>query len=57
MGLGWFGVGDRVAYSNHWWQALAAVCVTQMGLWGPMLLGLTGAHYVLRRRNHPTETQ
>ena len=50
MVLGWFGVVDRVGYESSGWRALATVCITPMGLWGPIVLALTGAYYVRRCR-------
>ncbi|MGC5290438.1 hypothetical protein [Micromonospora sp. DT231] len=49
MALTWAGVSDGVAYENGWWQALAMVCISPIGLWGPIVLALTYAYHVRRR--------
>ncbi len=43
---GFHGLG----FSNGWWEALANVCIAPGILWGPLVLALTYAYYVRRRR-------
>ncbi|WP_433443555.1 hypothetical protein [Nonomuraea sp. CA-141351] len=50
MVLTWIGALDGIAYENIWWEILAKVCVSPLGLWGPILLALTYAYYVRRCR-------
>ncbi|MBC6462804.1 hypothetical protein [Actinomadura sp. HBU206391] len=50
--LGYWHIGgmSHVEYTNGWWHALATVCITPLALWGPMLLVVTYAYHVRRRR-------
>lgn len=37
-------------YSTPWWRLLSDICITPGLLWGPLVLLLTRAYYVRRRR-------
>lgn len=50
MALTWIGLIDGTGYENRWWEALAKVCISPIGLWGPLMLALTYAYYVRRCR-------
>ncbi|GAA2630005.1 hypothetical protein SMC26_15760 [Actinomadura fulvescens] len=54
MALSWIGVIDGTDYQNGWWEALAKICISPIGLWGPLTLALTYAYYV--RRCRPANT-
>ncbi|GAA1533062.1 hypothetical protein GCM10009678_14290 [Actinomadura kijaniata] len=54
MTLTWIGALDGTDYQNGWWEALAKVCISPIGLWGPLTLALTYAYYV--RRCRPANT-
>ncbi|WP_051300749.1 hypothetical protein [Actinomadura rifamycini] len=51
--LTWIGVINGTGYENGWWEALAKVCISPIGLWGTLTLAQTYAYYVRRR---PTST-
>lgn len=53
MGLTWFGVIDGVPYENVWWEVLATTAVAPIAVWGPILLALTAAYHLRRRRPAP----
>ncbi|WP_018347459.1 hypothetical protein [Longispora albida] len=49
--LAWFGFAEGLAgFENIWWQVLAQVCITPGILWGPLVLALTVAYVIRRRR-------
>ncbi|QKW22380.1 hypothetical protein HUT16_27805 [Kitasatospora sp. NA04385] len=52
--VGWvlavFGLGTNLQYTGTGWQVLGESCQGVMVLWGPMLLAVTYAYWVRRRR-------
>ncbi|MFD7616291.1 hypothetical protein, partial [Streptomyces sp. NPDC059802] len=44
-----YGVIGTVDYTNDAWQALATVCVSPIGAWGPIVIVLAIAYYRGRR--------
>ncbi len=49
-GLTPYGVIETVEYTSGGWEALAAVCVGPVGLWGPVTVVLAMAYYRRRTR-------
>ncbi|MFG3283395.1 hypothetical protein [Streptomyces sp. NPDC048111] len=47
-----YGIVDTVGYTSEAWHALATVCLTPVGAWGPITIALAVAYY--RRRTAPS---